>query len=130
MQPQWVISSVSRLRAVALSATWGTSLATRWMGTMLAAPSRESSSSGHETGSEGKKHPHDLEGGGVEEGEWPTFNNAVVGEVQVEQEEHVQQRQRPAEQQPRSLTHSPGQQRRHLQASTHYYHPSDERGRA
>lgn len=128
VQPQWVLSSVSKLWAVTLSATWGTSLATRWIGTMLAAPSRESSSSGHKTGSE-KKHWQDFEVGGADVGARPTFNNAVVSEVQVEQEEHVQQCQSATEKQSWSLTHRPRQQRCHLQTSIHYYNQSDERGR-
>lgn len=44
-----------------------------------------------------------------------TFQDAVVAEVQVQQEAHVQQRQRTAEQQPRRLAHRPGEQHRHLQ---------------
>lgn len=47
-------------------------------------------------------------------GKYRTFDDLVVGEVQVEQEQHVQQRQSPTEQQARSLTHSAGQQNRHL----------------
>lgn len=60
VQFQWVLSRVSKLCAVALSTTWGAFLATRWMGTMLAAPSKESSSSGHKTGSEKKNFNSSL----------------------------------------------------------------------
>lgn len=45
---------------------------------------------------------------------WLTLYDLVIGEVQVEQEEHVQQRQSPTEEETRSLTHRPGQQCRHL----------------
>lgn len=48
-----------------------------------------------------------------------TFYDGVVVEVQVEQKEHVQQPQRPTEDEPRRLTHSPREQRRHLRAHTH-----------
>lgn len=61
-------------------------------------------------------------------GAWPTFNNAVVSEVQVEQEEHVQQCQGATEKQSGSLTHGPRQQRCHLQASQHNYNQTEERG--
>lgn len=43
-----------------------------------------------------------------------TLDDLVVGEVQVEQEQHVQQSQSPTEQQARSLTNRAGQQNRHL----------------
>lgn len=48
-----------------------------------------------------------------------TFYDGVVVEVQVEQKEHVQQPQRPTEEEPRRLTHSPREQRRHLRTHTH-----------
>lgn len=38
-----------------------------------------------------------------------TLNDLVVGEVQVEQEQHVQQSQSPTEQQARGLTNRAGQ---------------------
>lgn len=49
-----------------------------------------------------------------DDGKYRTLDNLVVGEVQVEQEQHVQQSQSPAEQQPRGLAHCAGQQNRHL----------------
>lgn len=61
--------------------------------------------------------------------EWPwwwwwwwrrrTLDDLVVGEVQVEQEKHVEQSQSPTEQQTRSLAHRPGQQNCHLNQRTH-----------
>lgn len=47
-----------------------------------------------------------------------TFYDGVVVEVQVEQKEHVQQPQRPTEEEPRRLTYSPREQRRHLRTHT------------
>lgn len=43
-----------------------------------------------------------------------TFYNLVVGKVKVEQEEHMEDRQSPAEKETRSLTHCPGQQSGYL----------------
>lgn len=44
-----------------------------------------------------------------DDGKYRTLDNLVVGEVQVQQEQHVQQSESPTEQQARSLTHSAGQ---------------------
>lgn len=43
-------------------------------------------------------------------GERLTLDDLVVGEVQVEQEEHVEQSQSPTEEETRGLTHRTGQQ--------------------
>lgn len=43
-----------------------------------------------------------------------TFYDLVVGEVKVEQEQHVEDCQRPAEEEARRLTHRTRQQSRHL----------------
>lgn len=45
----------------------------------------------------------------ADDGEYRTLDDLVVGEVQVEQEQHVQQSQSPTEQQSWSLTHRAGQ---------------------
>lgn len=52
-----------------------------------------------------------------------TFNNLVVGEVQVEQEEHVEGSQRATKDETRRLAHRARDQHCHLQAGRgHYRH--------
>ena len=51
-------------------------------------------------------------------GERLTLDDLVVGKVQVEQEEHVQHRYSPTEEEARSPAHCAGQQSRHLTGST------------
>lgn len=51
-----------------------------------------------------------------------TLHHLVVGEVQVGEEQHVEQSQSPAEEEPRSLTHGPGQQGRNLQGGPRRKH--------
>lgn len=49
-----------------------------------------------------------------DDGKCRTLDDLVVGEVQVEQEQHVQQSQSPTEQQAGSLTHRARQENCHL----------------
>lgn len=53
-----------------------------------------------------------------------TLHHLVVGEVQVGEEEHVEQSQSPTEEEPGSLAHGPGQQRRNLQGGPRGKHVS------
>ncbi len=48
-----------------------------------------------------------------------TFDDLVVGEVKVEQEEHVEERQSPTEEETRSLTDCTRQQSRYLTGARH-----------